>query len=42
MENALTDCRVEKKKAPFDHPELPLANGPTLPAVGAAGIGPCR
>ena len=41
MKNALTDCRVEKEKAPFDHPELPLPNGPTLPAVGAAGTGPC-
>jgi cytochrome c peroxidase len=42
MKNALTDCRVEKKKAPFDHPELVVINGPHLPAVGAAGTGPCR
>jgi cytochrome c peroxidase len=41
MKNGLTDCRVEKLKAPFDRPELPLANGPTLPAVGAAGTGSC-
>jgi cytochrome c peroxidase len=42
MANGLSDCRVEKQRAPFDHPELPVANGPVLPAVGAAGIGPCR
>jgi cytochrome c peroxidase len=41
MANGLTDCRVEKRRAPFDHPELPVANGPTLPAVGAEGTGPC-
>ncbi len=39
MKNALTDCRVVKRKAPFDHPELPVVNGPHLPAVGAAGTG---
>ena len=39
MRNALTDCRTEKKRAPFDHPELPLPNGTTLAAVGAAGTG---
>lgn len=42
MANALTDCRVEKRRAPFDHPELPVPNGDHLPAVGAEGIGPCR
>lgn len=42
MKNALTDCRVEKSRAPFDHPELPVPNGPTLPAVGAGGTGPCH
>jgi cytochrome c peroxidase len=41
LKNALTDCRVEKSKAPFDHPELVVVNGPTLPAVGAEGTGPC-
>jgi len=41
MKNALTDCRVEKHKAPFDHPELPVPNGTSLPAVGAQGVGAC-
>ena len=41
MANALTDCRVAKQKAPFDHPELPVPNGTALGAVGAAGIGSC-
>lgn len=41
LENALTDCRVENQQAPFDHPSLVVANGPTLAAVGAAGTGPC-
>lgn len=41
LANALTDCRVEKQQAPFDHPALAVANGPTLPAVGAAGVGSC-
>jgi cytochrome c peroxidase len=41
MKNALTDCRVAKRKAPFDHPELQVVNGPYLPAVGAAGHGRC-
>jgi cytochrome c peroxidase len=42
MSNGLTDCRVEKRRAPFDHPELVVPNGPHLSAVGAEGIGPCR
>jgi cytochrome c peroxidase len=42
MRNALTDCRVEKQRAPFDHPELPVPNGTHVPAVGAEGTGPCR
>lgn len=42
MENALTDCRVEKQRAPFDHPEIFVANGPHVPAVGAEGTGPCN
>jgi cytochrome c peroxidase len=41
MQNALTDCRVLKQRAPFDHPELPVPNGVNLPAVGAEGIGAC-
>lgn len=41
MANGLTDCRVQKKRAPFDHPELPVINGEHLEAVGAEGIGPC-
>jgi cytochrome c peroxidase len=41
MANALTDCRVEQKKAPFDHPELIVVNGPHLPPVGAEGLGSC-
>ncbi len=42
MRNALTDCRVEKQRAPFDHPELPIPNGTNLPAIGAEGTGSCR
>jgi cytochrome c peroxidase len=41
LTNALTDCRVEKKRAPFDHPELPIPNRDPLPAVGANGLGFC-
>jgi len=41
MANALTDCRVEKQRAPFDHPEIFVPNGPHVPAVGAEGTGPC-
>jgi cytochrome c peroxidase len=41
LANALTDCRVEKQRAPFDHPELPVPNGTNKPAVGAEGIGRC-
>jgi cytochrome c peroxidase len=41
LTNGLTDCRVEKERAPFDHPSLSPPNGATLPAVGAAGTGPC-
>ena len=33
----LTDERVRHEQAPFDHPELPLPNGITMPAVGAGG-----
>jgi cytochrome c peroxidase len=41
MANALTDCRVEKQRAPFDHPALPVPNGVDKPAVGAEGVGRC-
>lgn len=41
LRNGLTDCRVENRQAPFDHPALVVANGPSLPAVGAEGTGPC-
>ena len=33
----LTDERVRDERMPFDHPELPLPNGSTLPPVGAEG-----
>ncbi|MFP2933338.1 cytochrome-c peroxidase [Pyxidicoccus sp. 3LG] len=41
LKNALTDCRVDKKRAPFDHPELPIPNREPLPVTGAGGLGPC-
>jgi cytochrome c peroxidase len=41
LTNGLTDCRVEKERAPFDHPSLSPPNGAALPAVGAAGLGSC-
>jgi cytochrome c peroxidase len=41
LTNALTDCRVEKRRAPFDGPALPLPNGTALSAVGANGTGSC-
>ena len=41
MSRALTDCRVEREQAPFDHPSLPFPDGEVLPAVGAGGTGPC-
>ncbi|WP_373047519.1 cytochrome-c peroxidase [Vulgatibacter sp.] len=37
----LTDCRVEKKRAPFDHPSIDVPNGPSFPAIGAEGLGAC-
>ena len=41
LENALTDDRVRFERAPFDHPELALADGDPafvlVPAVGSAG-----
>jgi cytochrome c peroxidase len=41
MRNGLTDCRVEKQRAPFDHPEIQVPNGDFHPAVGAEGTGRC-
>lgn len=41
LTNGLTDCRVEKRRAPFDGPALPLPNGTALVAVGANGTGSC-
>jgi cytochrome c peroxidase len=41
LTNAITDCRVERDRAPFDHPSLVLPNGTPLPATGAEGSGPC-
>jgi len=35
---ALTDDRVRFERAPFDHPSLDVPNGPSLGAVGAAGL----
>ena len=34
---SLTDERVRFAKAPFDHPQLVVPNGPTIPAVGKDG-----
>ena len=34
---SLTDDRVRYQKAPFDHPQLIIANGVEIPAVGAGG-----
>jgi cytochrome c peroxidase len=39
---SLTDERVLYEQAPFDHPELVVPNGPTLPPVGAAGGTPLK
>jgi cytochrome c peroxidase len=41
LRNGLTDCRVARERAPFDHPALELPNGEPLAAVGASGTGPC-
>jgi len=41
LTNGLTDCRVERQRAPFDHPSLAPTNGAALPAVGAGGVGSC-
>jgi len=42
LRDGLLDCRVEKQRAPFDHPSLPLPNGVPLAAIGLKGIGSCR
>jgi cytochrome c peroxidase len=34
LQNGLTDCRVARELAPFDHPALPMNNGSDLPATG--------
>ncbi|TMA44226.1 MAG: cytochrome C peroxidase [Deltaproteobacteria bacterium] len=34
---SLTDDRVRFAKAPFDHPQLVIPNGPSIPAVGKDG-----
>jgi cytochrome c peroxidase len=39
LTTGLLDCRVVEESAPFDHPELVVPNGPTLPAVGRSGNG---
>jgi len=41
MQNSLNDCRIGNARAPFDHPELDVPNGPHLDATGAAGTGAC-
>ena len=41
LTNALTDCRVEKERAPFDHPSLTIPNRAALAATGANGTGSC-
>jgi cytochrome c peroxidase len=35
MQNALTDCRVEREEAPFDHPSLTVPNGRVVNGLGA-------
>jgi hypothetical protein len=42
LTDGLLDCRVEQHAAPFDHPSLEVPNGPSLPAAGAQGFGPCN
>ncbi|PYN02077.1 MAG: cytochrome-c peroxidase, partial [Candidatus Rokuibacteriota bacterium] len=34
LQNALTDCRVAREEAPFDHPSLSPPNGAFVPATG--------
>jgi cytochrome c peroxidase len=41
LQNGLTDCRVAKQRAPFDHPAIDLPNGASMGAVGAEGMGLC-
>ena len=42
LRDGLLDCRVEKYRAPFDHPSLEVPNGATLSAIGMTGTGSCR
>lgn len=39
---SLTDERVRRQMAPFDHPELAVPNGPHLAPVGASGGPPIK
>ncbi len=41
LSTGMTDCRVAMHRAPFDHPSLVVPFGPSLPAVGEEGLGPC-
>ncbi|MBM4252062.1 MAG: hypothetical protein FJ146_08835 [Deltaproteobacteria bacterium] len=41
LTNGLTDCRVERERAPFDHPSLVIPGGPTLKETGTLGLGKC-
>lgn len=41
LTNALTDCRTENERAPFDHPSIVIPDGPSLAAVGREGHGVC-
>src|SRR5438132_1074127 len=38
MKSGLTDCRVAKEQAPFDHPALPLNGGADRPATGGNSL----
>ncbi len=42
LRDGLLDCRVEKYRAPFDHPSLTIPNGVNLQATGMTGTGSCR
>lgn len=42
LRDGLLDCRVEKYRAPFDHPSLTISNGVNLQATGMTGTGSCR
>ena len=40
LQIGLTDCRVAKDQAPFDHPSLPVNNGTNLAATGGRSLCP--